>query len=80
MVPDGGTTAVVGLACCDATAEVHGVLRRIRRDRGCTESLRDALRGWFAVGGRPPGLMELVMRNYEILAMCKDTQQGGDGT
>ena len=60
-----------GLACCDATAEVRGVLRRIRRDCGCTESLRNALRGWLAVGGRPPGLMELVAQDYEILALCK---------
>ena len=72
MMTDGGTTTAVGLACCDATAEVRGVLRRIRRDRGCTESLRDALRGWFTVGGRPPSLMELVMWDYEIPALCKD--------
>ena len=63
----------VGLAYCDATTEVRGVLRRIRRDCGCIESIRDALRGWLAVGGHRFGLMEPVTWNYEIPVMCKDT-------
>ena len=73
MTTDGGTTVAVGLACCDARTEVRGVLRRTWRYCGCTESLRDAQRGWFAVGGRRFGLMEPVPRNYEILTMSKDT-------
>ena len=73
MVTDGGTTMVVGLACCDATTEVRGVLRRTWRDCGCTESPRDALWGWLTVGGCRFSLMEPVTRNYEIPAMCKDT-------
>ena len=59
-----------GLACCVATAEVRGVLRRVRRGCGCTESLQDALSDWLAVGGRPPGLMEPVARDYETPALC----------
>ena len=71
-MPDGGTTAAVGLACCDATAEVRGVLRRVRRGCGCTESLREALRGWLAVEECQRGLMDPVARDYEITALCND--------
>jgi len=58
------------LACCEATAVVRGVLRRVRRGCGCTESLREALRGWLAVEECQRGLMDPVARDYEITALC----------
>jgi len=66
VVPDGGTTTAVGLDYCEATAAVHGMLRRIWRDCGCTESPRGVLRGWLADGGRRLGLMDPVARKFKI--------------
>jgi len=59
-----------GLACYDAMAEVRGVLRKVRQGCGCTKSLRDALSDWLAVGGRPCGLMDPVVLDYEIAPLC----------
>ena len=56
------------LACCKATAEVRGVLRRVRLSRGCTELLQGARSGWLAVGGRLSGLMDPMARHFEIEA------------
>ena len=58
------------LSCCEAMAEVRGVLRRVRRSCGCTESLRGARSGWLAVGECQCGLMDPVAWDYEIVALC----------
>ena len=58
------------LACCKATAEVRGVLRRVRRSCGCTESLQGARSGWLAVGECQCGLIDPVARDYEIASLC----------
>ena len=46
------------------------MLRRVRRGCGCTESLREALRGWLAVEECQRGLMDPVAWDYEITALC----------
>ena len=46
------------LACCKATAEVRGVLRRVQLSRGCAELAQGALVVRLADGAHPSGLMD----------------------
>ena len=53
-----------------ATAEVRGVLRRVRLSCGCTKLLRGARSGWLAVRERPSGFMDPVARYFKIATLC----------
>jgi len=64
------------LACCKATTEVRGVLRRVPLSRGCTALAQGALVVRLADGACPSGLMDPMALHLEIGA--QDEATGGD--